>query len=190
MDCPQCDAVLASYVLDGREAVVCESCGYVGIPADHRGDGPAVGESWDDALRRYHEQHPPVGRAGARVPVLPDGTRPDDDETWDEALARFDRNRTDAARGTDADRQARRPPATGAGGSSDPGAEADGADTAEGEDVEADGDAGRAGAADANTDTERSRDAPGDVEEEDSRPPAAAREAADAEDGDPGDSKR
>jgi hypothetical protein len=110
MDCPQCGGGVASYVLDGREAVVCESCGYVGIPADHHGDGPTAGESWDDALRRYHEQHPPVGRAGARVPVVPDGSRPADDESWDEALARFSRER--AAVGSTADSPATRPRAS------------------------------------------------------------------------------
>lgn len=53
MDCPQCDGSLRSYSLDGHEASVCDRCGYVGIPADHRGDETTT-ESWADALRRFY----------------------------------------------------------------------------------------------------------------------------------------
>jgi hypothetical protein len=92
MDCPQCGSGLVTYALSGREASVCERCGFVGIEADHAGDGDLLAvESWDDALRRYHEDVPALGSdAGARVPL---GARPSPDpavdESWDEALARF-----------------------------------------------------------------------------------------------------
>lgn len=56
MDCPQCDGSLRTYSLDGHEASVCERCGYVGIPADHRGDEERP-ESWNDALRRFYAKH-------------------------------------------------------------------------------------------------------------------------------------
>ncbi|MFB6255875.1 MAG: hypothetical protein ABEH58_03970, partial [Haloplanus sp.] len=56
MDCPQCDGTLATYALSGREASVCEDCGYVGIAAEHRG-GPQSVESWDEALRRFYRAH-------------------------------------------------------------------------------------------------------------------------------------
>jgi len=94
MDCPQCEGgTLVTYALDGREAHVCEQCGYVGIPADHHGERAAP-ESWNDALRRYHEDTPAIGTETAEVPVRrspSDGRGSDGPETWDEALARFGR---------------------------------------------------------------------------------------------------
>jgi hypothetical protein len=92
MDCPECGSVLATYTLSGREASVCERCGFVGIEADHAGDGDLLAvESWDDALRRYHEEVPALGSdAGARVPLaVRSAPEPADDESWAEALARF-----------------------------------------------------------------------------------------------------
>lgn len=94
MDCPQCEGgTLVTYALDEREAHVCEQCGYVGIPADHHGERAAP-ESWNDALRRYHEDTPAIGTETAEVPVRrspSDGRGSDGPETWDEALARFGR---------------------------------------------------------------------------------------------------
>jgi len=88
MDCPQCDGTLATYALGGREASVCEDCGYVGIAAEHRGDPRSV-ESWDDALRRFYRAH---GSDGApSVELKPPLSRParSPSESWDDALRRF-----------------------------------------------------------------------------------------------------
>jgi hypothetical protein len=54
MDCPRCDRALDRYALRGREAVACGSCGYIGVPVEHRGDLREV-ESWDDAISRVQE---------------------------------------------------------------------------------------------------------------------------------------
>lgn len=54
MECPRCAATLVQYSLDGREAVVCESCGFIGVPVEHRGEYREV-ESWDDAVSRVDE---------------------------------------------------------------------------------------------------------------------------------------
>ena len=88
MDCPQCGGTLATYALRGREASVCEDCGYVGIAAEHRGDPRSV-ESWDDALRRFYRAH---GSDGApSVELEPPLSRParSTNESWDDALRRF-----------------------------------------------------------------------------------------------------
>jgi hypothetical protein len=88
MDCPQCGGTLATYALGGREASVCEDCGYVGIAAEHRGDPRSV-ESWDDALRRFYRAH---GSDGApSVELEPPLSRParSANESWDDALRRF-----------------------------------------------------------------------------------------------------
>ncbi|WP_248897927.1 hypothetical protein [Haloplanus halobius] len=89
MDCPQCGGTLTTYALDGQEASVCEDCGYVGIPAEHRGDSRHV-ESWDDALRRFYRAH--GTDEDPRVELQPPLSRPGDaaaEETWDDALRRF-----------------------------------------------------------------------------------------------------
>jgi DNA-directed RNA polymerase subunit M/transcription elongation factor TFIIS len=89
MDCPQCGGPLATYALGGREASVCEDCGYVGIAAEHRGEARTV-ESWDDALRRFYHAHDTDAEPG--VELQPPLSRPStgvSDESWDEALRRF-----------------------------------------------------------------------------------------------------
>jgi DNA-directed RNA polymerase subunit M/transcription elongation factor TFIIS len=68
MDCPQCGGTLSTFTFDGREAFVCEECGYVGIEADHHGE-PVEVESWTDALRRFHEEHVPEAVGSERTPV-------------------------------------------------------------------------------------------------------------------------
>jgi hypothetical protein len=88
MDCPQCGGTLATYALSGREASVCEDCGYVGIAAEHRGDPRSI-ETWDDALRRFYRAH---GHDGApSVEIQPPLSRPSGSstESWDDALRRF-----------------------------------------------------------------------------------------------------
>lgn len=52
MECPRCRDAVVSYELRGREAVVCESCGYVGVSVQHHAERRA-GESWEEALRRF-----------------------------------------------------------------------------------------------------------------------------------------
>lgn len=54
MDCPRCGATLETYSLSGRDASVCESCGYVGVPVEHTSE-PEEFESWQDAIRRFYE---------------------------------------------------------------------------------------------------------------------------------------
>ena len=51
MECPRCGNDLERYTLDGREAVSCGQCGYVGVPVEHRGEQYVV-ESWEDAIAR------------------------------------------------------------------------------------------------------------------------------------------
>ncbi|MGM0591678.1 MAG: hypothetical protein ACQETI_08660 [Halobacteriota archaeon] len=55
MDCPACETTLTTYVYRGREASVCERCGYVGIETEHGGT-PVRVESWSEALRRFYER--------------------------------------------------------------------------------------------------------------------------------------
>jgi DNA-directed RNA polymerase subunit M/transcription elongation factor TFIIS len=89
MDCPQCGGTLSTYALRGREASVCEDCGYVGIDAEHRGEARRV-ESWNDALRRFYRAH--GSDADPTVEVRPPLARPGGDsadESWDDALRRF-----------------------------------------------------------------------------------------------------
>lgn len=52
---PRCGEALTAFTLAGREAVVCEACGYVGVPADHRPPGQGEEESWGAALDRFRE---------------------------------------------------------------------------------------------------------------------------------------
>lgn len=89
MDCPQCGGTLTTYALSGREASVCEDCGYVGIAAEHRGESRRV-ESWDDALRRFYRTHDTD--TDPSVEVRPPLSRPSagaDGESWEDALRRF-----------------------------------------------------------------------------------------------------
>ena len=51
MECPRCGDDLERYVLRGREAVICEACGYIGVPVEHRGETREA-ESWTDAISR------------------------------------------------------------------------------------------------------------------------------------------
>jgi Zn ribbon nucleic-acid-binding protein len=54
-DCPRCGDSLTIFTLAGVEALTCETCGYVGVEADHSGEQTAI-ESWEDALQRFHEE--------------------------------------------------------------------------------------------------------------------------------------
>ncbi|WP_254538040.1 hypothetical protein [Halomarina litorea] len=55
MDCPRCDAPLEAYVLFGREAVACETCGYLGVTVEHRSE-PREIESWQAAIDRFRSE--------------------------------------------------------------------------------------------------------------------------------------
>lgn len=57
MECPRCGSTLERYALQGREAVACESCGYIGVPVEHRGE-LAEFESWDEAIDRFQQSTP------------------------------------------------------------------------------------------------------------------------------------
>lgn len=56
MPCPRCGGELTEFRLDGREARRCDSCGYVGVPADHHGT-PTPAETWAESLRRFRRRH-------------------------------------------------------------------------------------------------------------------------------------
>lgn len=55
-ECPRCGSELTTLALADTEAVACESCGYVGVEADHTGEPRSV-ESWDDALQRFEAKY-------------------------------------------------------------------------------------------------------------------------------------
>jgi hypothetical protein len=104
MDCPECGGALAAYVLEGREAAVCERCGWVGIEAEHRGE-PRPAESWGDALDRFYDRHAETERRTADLPTVaaaggPAGERETDADETDEADDEYE---ADDERETDAD---------------------------------------------------------------------------------------
>jgi len=43
---------MARYSDGEREAVVCEECGFLDVPADHRYQMPTI-ESWTEAMERH-----------------------------------------------------------------------------------------------------------------------------------------
>lgn len=55
MECPRCGGSLTTFTLAGSRATVCESCEYVGVPADHRPEPHDESESWQEALERFHD---------------------------------------------------------------------------------------------------------------------------------------
>jgi len=54
MECPRCGSTLERYALSGREAVLCEDCGYLGVAIDHESE-PREVESWAAAFERFRE---------------------------------------------------------------------------------------------------------------------------------------
>lgn len=56
MRCPRCEGELVTFAIEatGESAVVCESCGFAGVPASHRPDGEEI-ESWENAIERFDE---------------------------------------------------------------------------------------------------------------------------------------
>ncbi|ACV10628.1 conserved hypothetical protein [Halorhabdus utahensis DSM 12940] len=76
MECPRCGGDLTTFALGGEKAtaVVCESCGFSGVPASHRYEGGEP-ESWDRAMERFESENLSaertclIGReAGVRIP--------------------------------------------------------------------------------------------------------------------------
>lgn len=55
MDCPRCGAALTRYALDGREALGCDDCGYIGVEVDHHVER-REDETWAEALARFERQ--------------------------------------------------------------------------------------------------------------------------------------
>lgn len=54
-DCPRCDATLSTFTLSGATAYACDSCGYVGVEADHTGE-PKRLETWEEAIQRFGDE--------------------------------------------------------------------------------------------------------------------------------------
>ena len=76
MECPRCGGNLMTFAVGGTEAtaVVCESCGFSGVPASHRYEGGDP-ESWDRAMERFDSENPSAERTcligreeGIRIP--------------------------------------------------------------------------------------------------------------------------
>jgi transcription initiation factor TFIIIB Brf1 subunit/transcription initiation factor TFIIB len=63
MDCPRCGGVLATFAVEatGESAVVCDSCGFVGVAASHEQEESNV-ESWDQAIERFEAAGVPLDR--------------------------------------------------------------------------------------------------------------------------------
>jgi len=63
MDCPRCGGPLATFAVEAtdRSAVVCESCGFVGVAASHEPEENTV-ESWDQAIERFEAAGVPLDR--------------------------------------------------------------------------------------------------------------------------------
>ncbi len=56
MRCPRCDATLVTFVIESADqsAVVCESCGFAGVPTSHHPDELDI-ESWEQAFARLDQ---------------------------------------------------------------------------------------------------------------------------------------
>lgn len=54
MRCPRCNGGLTTYTVEAsdRSAVVCESCGFAGVPASHRPER-TDDESWEQAVEQF-----------------------------------------------------------------------------------------------------------------------------------------
>ncbi|MFC4405867.1 TFIIB-type zinc ribbon-containing protein [Haloarchaeobius iranensis] len=54
-ECPRCGSSLSAYSLSDVEAYGCDSCGWVGVPVDHKSE-PKRLESWQDAIQRFQKK--------------------------------------------------------------------------------------------------------------------------------------
>lgn len=56
MHCPRCEGTLMTFAVEvtGASAVICESCGFAGVPASHRSENGEI-ESWEKAIERFDE---------------------------------------------------------------------------------------------------------------------------------------
>jgi hypothetical protein len=94
MRCPRCDGSLVTFAVEGtgESAVVCESCGFAGVPASHRTDR-IDGESWERAIRRFDETRLPpertcrTGRAERVTPPGDEGGPDIDPERLEESVS-------------------------------------------------------------------------------------------------------
>ncbi|GGL48269.1 hypothetical protein [Halocalculus aciditolerans] len=55
MECPRCGGAVTEFTLGERSAVVCEDCGYSGVPADLHAEQLDGEESWSEAIARFYE---------------------------------------------------------------------------------------------------------------------------------------
>lgn len=77
MACPRCDGPLEEYILAGSEAVVCENCGYSGVPVEHAGAPTGADEPWAAALARADLVEPTVSAGSVPDPAeMEDGGVP------------------------------------------------------------------------------------------------------------------
>ncbi|MES3517107.1 MAG: hypothetical protein PPP58_05515 [Natronomonas sp.] len=56
MECPRCGGSIEEYVFDGRKAATCVSCGWLGVPVEHRSEKQER-ESWAEALGRFRQSN-------------------------------------------------------------------------------------------------------------------------------------
>jgi hypothetical protein len=82
MRCPRCEARLVTFAFETNDesAVVCESCGFAGIPASHRTDSEES-ESWDQVLARFDDAVLPPERTCRTERSERVQTPTDDDQT-------------------------------------------------------------------------------------------------------------
>ncbi|WP_331233026.1 zinc ribbon domain-containing protein [Natronorarus salvus] len=52
MDCPRCGGALSRLRFEGREALVCDGCGYADVEVDQRRERVEA-ESWAEAIERF-----------------------------------------------------------------------------------------------------------------------------------------
>lgn len=94
MDCPRCGGPLSTFAVEttDRSAVVCESCGFAGVPASHR-SAQQTPESWERAVERFEaagvslEQSRQIGRAEAVVVPTADPDSRVDAAAFEESVA-------------------------------------------------------------------------------------------------------
>jgi uncharacterized Zn finger protein (UPF0148 family) len=82
MACPRCDTPLERYTLAEAEAVVCERCGYIGVPVEHTSE-PVEAESWQAALDRFQSEQVAPDAVAAADADAEEAVCPVCEETFD-----------------------------------------------------------------------------------------------------------
>lgn len=108
MRCPRCEGELVTFAIEatGESAIVCESCGFAGVPASHRPEEETI-ESWESAIERFDETVLPPERTclthrGDTVTAPVDDSEPSiDPERLDESVSVATSLRRDDSRGDD-----------------------------------------------------------------------------------------